>query len=297
MHTEVPEFPDAGPQDGVSLWLRHNWSRRPRRFEFEVEGARIACHGWNLQADLPVIVLVHGFRAHARWWDHIAPALAARHRVVAISLSGMGDSGRRAGYSRAQYGREALAAGAYLGDDRPTVIAHSFGGIGAALAARAHPERVRRLIVIDSAFPAPGDENREIEKGVARYYPDGESARSRFHLRPPGKWPNQMVLDYIGHHSVVETEKGWTWKFDPAAAASLNAESYYEDLFGITVPVDIIHGDQTEIMTPERRAALRTMAQNIGEEIVVPACHHHVLIEQPVALVTALNALLANERR
>lgn len=45
------------------------------------------------------IVLVHGGAAHARWWDHIAPLLATGRRVVAIDLSGHGDSGRNDKYT------------------------------------------------------------------------------------------------------------------------------------------------------------------------------------------------------
>jgi pimeloyl-ACP methyl ester carboxylesterase len=95
---------------------------------------------------------------------------------------------------------------------------------------------------------------------------------------------------------VREGPDGWTWKFDPNAAASLNEEDYRDSLFGVEVPVDLIHGDMTEIMNPDRRAQLRRMAPNMGQEIAIPASHHHILIEQPASLVAAIEGLLANER-
>jgi pimeloyl-ACP methyl ester carboxylesterase len=281
------------PQEGVEEWLQLNWAQAPETFSVEVEGAAIACRAWNrAAAHLPGVVLVHGFRAHARWWDHIAPALAERHRVVALDLSGMGDSDRRAEYSRAQIGREILAVAAHCGFDPVTVVAHSFGAIGSLIAARTEPDRIRRLIVIDSAVPTLEDADHQIMSPPQRYYPDADTAVSRFRLIPPGKWPQPSVLDYIARHSVRQAPQGWTWKFDPAAAASFNRERYRELLFGVPVRVDVIHGDRTEIMTPPRRAQLREMASDIGEDIVIPASHHHVLIEQPIALVAALGGLL-----
>src|SRR5258705_7067620 len=102
--------------DVTARWLAEQWACTAEERAIELEGAYIAFRGWNLGADaLPGIILVHGFRAHARWWDHIAPSLSRRHRVAAIDLSGMGDSGRRSAYSRAQHGREILAVAAACG--------------------------------------------------------------------------------------------------------------------------------------------------------------------------------------
>jgi pimeloyl-ACP methyl ester carboxylesterase len=285
------------PQDGIERWLAHNWAQAPETFRITVEGAGIACRGWNLgRSDLPGIVLVHGFRAHARWWDHIAPALTAHHRVVALDLSGMGDSDRRETYSRAQNGREVLAAAAHCGFGPATVIAHSFGAIGSMMAARTDREAFTRLVIIDSALPTMADAARPIPTAPQRFYPDAATAISRYRLIPPGEWPHPSVLAYVAQHSVRQDPEGWTWKFDPQAAPSYNLESYRDALFGISVPIDVIHGDRTEIMIEPRRAQLREMALNLGQEIAIPACHHHVLIEQPASLVAALTALLANPR-
>ena len=64
------------------------------------------------------IVLVHGGAAHSRWWDHIGPLLAADRRVVAIDLSGHGDSGRRESYSFDAWAGEMLAVAADAGHRR-----------------------------------------------------------------------------------------------------------------------------------------------------------------------------------
>lgn len=280
-------------QSGIDEWLAANWAQPPETFRVEVEGASIACRGWNLAADdLPGMVLVHGLGAHGRWWDHLAPTLAAGHRVVALDLSGMGDSDRRREYSLAMSAREVLGVAAHCGFDPVTIIAHSFGTMGSMIAARRFPEKVRHLIVIDSAFTA-SDEPSEMAATPQRFYDTPEAAISRFRLIPPGKWPQPAVLAYIARNSVCETAKGWTWKFDTQAAAPVDRGTCRELMMGVPVPIDLVYGDRTEVMTAERRAALRDVAPNVRREVVIPACHHHVLIERPLALVAVLEALLA----
>src|ERR1700709_1274412 len=132
--------------DAIRNWLTEQWSIPAQESSVEVEGATIVYRAWNLDApDLPGLILIHGFRAHARWWDHIAPSLAQGHRVVAINLSGMGESGWRSAYSRAQHGREIMAVAAACGFDPVTLVAHSYGAVGSIMASIAHPDRVRRL--------------------------------------------------------------------------------------------------------------------------------------------------------
>lgn len=285
--------------EATKRWLDAQWAVSPEQCGVTVDGANIAYRSWNLAAHaLPGLMLVHGFRAHARWWDHIAPSLARSHRVAAIDLSGMGDSDRRPSYSRAQFSREILAVATACGFDRVTLVGHSFGSMGAIMAAIAAPERVRRLIIIDTALPTAADVGHQIPVPPRRLYPSRAAAIERFRLIPPGGWPDPDVLAYIAHHAVRETPEGWTWKFDEGAAASLNAEAgtYRSDLFGVTVPTDVIYGAETEIMTPERRAMASEIAQLCGPPIAIPSAHHHIMIEQPIALVAALDALLAVPR-
>ena len=73
-----------------------------------VDGAPISYRAWGGN-EPSGLVLVHGGAAHARWWDHIGPLLAQGRRVVAVDLSGHGDSGRRERYSLDGWAREVMA--------------------------------------------------------------------------------------------------------------------------------------------------------------------------------------------
>ena len=274
-------------------WLERQWADRPKHFTVKVDGCAIACHGWNLAAShLPGIVLVHGFRAHAHWWDHIAPSLADRFRVVALSLSGMGDSGSRDHYSHRQFSREILGVAMACEFDPAIVIAHSFGAGSALVAASDAPDHISRLIVIDCAIRT-GDESVDaMQTRPRRVYPTREAALERFRLIPEGPWPELHVRDYIARNSVRQDPDGWTWKFDHLLTNSLNADPHRRHLPPVAVPVDVILGELTSIMLPPHLAELSRIASNMGCPVVIPASEHHVMIDQPIALVSALRALL-----
>lgn len=278
-------------------WLERQWAVTPEAFSVMVEGAAIACRGWNLGAvDLPGIVLVHGYRAHAHWWDHIAPSLAGRFRVVALSLSGMGDSARRGHYSRGQFGREITGVAQACGFDPAIVIAHSFGAVPALLAASAQAADISRLIVIDCGLAPENGHAHEMDTNPQRMYPSRDAALGRFRLLPEGPSPVPKVRDYIALHSIREESDGWTWKFDPEQGRSLNEDAQRVNLPPVHIPVDVILGEQTSIMMPPNLAELVRITTDLGSPIVIPASEHHIMIDQPVALVGALRGLLANDR-
>jgi pimeloyl-ACP methyl ester carboxylesterase len=125
---------------------------------------------------------VHGFRATGQWWDHIAPHFADRFRVVAIDLSGMGDSGTRGTYSRALHGVEILEVIKALGLRQTTIAAHSYGTFASLCAARIDPDPINRMILIDG-YPSPAG---PIPETPQNYYRSKEEISARYRLIPPG---------------------------------------------------------------------------------------------------------------
>ncbi|WP_170231400.1 alpha/beta fold hydrolase [Pseudonocardia kunmingensis] len=81
---------------------------------------------WGAAGPL-VLVLVRGGGAHSPWWDYIGPLLATLRRVVALDLTGHGDSGRRPEYSRACWA-EGSSPWPTPAAPAPVVVGHSMGG-------------------------------------------------------------------------------------------------------------------------------------------------------------------------
>ena len=99
----------------------------------------------------PVLVLLHGITSSSRSWHGVIPHLAETHTVIAPDLLGHGESAKPQGdYSLGAYAsgvRDLLAA---LGHERATVVGHSLGGGIAMQLAYQFPERVERLVLVDS---------------------------------------------------------------------------------------------------------------------------------------------------
>lgn len=263
-----------------------------------VEGVSLCARAWGLdRSDLPGLLFVAGFGAHAAWWDHVGPWFTDRFRVAALDLSGMGDSGRRKTYSYAQHGREILAALDMLGFARASIVGHSYGGTTTLIACRLGPEWIGRAVIVDTAILLPEQPDDVHPAYKHRLYPTREAALARFRLIPPGGWPDPDIFAYIAGHSVREGPDGWTWKFDPMMSDSLNAKSYRHLHRDISVPLHFIHGERSEIVGSELLHRIPGLfPSSLSPSVGVPLSHHHIMIEQPAAFVTTLRVLLSSGR-
>jgi pimeloyl-ACP methyl ester carboxylesterase len=121
----------------------------------------------------PAVVLLHDFGASTFQWRAIAPALANRGlTVVAVDLLGYGESDRPAGVvttpgAQAELLERALTA---LRLSQVSIVGHGLGALVALLLAADHPDRVRRLGLIDPLDPddLPGPAIRAMQRASAR---------------------------------------------------------------------------------------------------------------------------------
>ncbi|MFZ0190853.1 MAG: alpha/beta fold hydrolase, partial [Streptosporangiaceae bacterium] len=170
-----PADAEAAEQPGGPAWFTAALAAPVQARRTTVEGTAIAYRAWGESADRG-IVLVHGGAAHSRWWDHIGPLLAGGWRVVALDLSGHGDSGRRDSYTLDAWGREVLAVVADAGiTTPPTVIGHSMGGLVTLRLATLVGSRIAGAVAIDSPVRDLTPEDRAARQrrafGPLRVYP------------------------------------------------------------------------------------------------------------------------------
>lgn len=280
-------------------WLERAMAQEPEQRAVEVDGAPIETLIWG-EPGKPGLLLMHGSRANADWWRFIAPLLMRDYRVAAFSMSGMGQSGRRARYSVRQFAREAAqvarAADLFAGPDSPIIAAHSFGGYGALQATLDQPGRFGGVILIDSIMRnLDGTQPwRRLQPEPLRVYPTLESAIARFRLVPARASEAVWALDAIARASVIHDAAlgGWTWRFDNEYFAKLEAEDL-STLREVKAPVAIIRGEESELMDPATRAHVAAAFGDDIPDIVIPDAGHHIMAEQPLALAAALRSLLA----
>jgi pimeloyl-ACP methyl ester carboxylesterase len=101
----------------------------------------------------PGIVLLHGFPDNHHLYDRLLPHLRDRH-VVTFDFMGWGDSEKPEDYpytADAQI-REIDTVIAALGLERVILVAHDASGIPAIDWALAHPDRVERLVLLNTYY-------------------------------------------------------------------------------------------------------------------------------------------------
>ena len=119
------------------------------------------------------VVLLHGFTTSSFLWRHTAAALARLgHTAFAVDLFGYGESDRPwdADYgvaAQAEYLDRALTA---LRVNQPTIAGVGLGGSVALRLAATRPERVDRLVLVNTAAfdLLPGREVRMVQAATAR---------------------------------------------------------------------------------------------------------------------------------
>jgi pimeloyl-ACP methyl ester carboxylesterase len=99
----------------------------------------------------PAILLIHGMFGDHLDWEPVLVPLAKDHRVIAIDLPGFGESSKpHTDYSVQFFTRSIDGVLSQLKVKKVTVAGNSFGGIIAMEYALEHPERVEKLVLIDS---------------------------------------------------------------------------------------------------------------------------------------------------
>jgi pimeloyl-ACP methyl ester carboxylesterase len=105
----------------------------------------------------PAVVLLHGYGETGDMWTPLAADLARDHTVIVPDLRGLGLSSKPAGgFDKRTQAEDVDGVMTALGVRQADVVAHDIGNMVAFQFAARHPERVRRLVLIDAPVPGVG---------------------------------------------------------------------------------------------------------------------------------------------
>lgn len=287
----------VGRTQEVPGWFSWAVSQVGQSRYVSVNGVRLHYLSWSEQADKPVLLFVHGLRAHAHWWDCIAPYFAQDYRVIALDLSGMGDSAHRDEYPW-QFGALDIASFIERAGLGPVIgVGHSYGGARILRACADRPDLFERLIVLDAlvVFPEDIPPHDPVKPSSRRYYPDLETALGRYRLLPEQPTALPFITEHIALHSLTQEDQGWCWKFDPMLPNGVEYEEPGASLLpAVRRPVDFVFGELSAIVSREMaNRIVRGLPQGRGP-FGIPGAYHHMMIDQPIALITLLRGLLAS---
>ncbi len=306
----------SGEKPAAPAWFVSALSDVPERRMLETPRGAIEMLLWG-EVGKPGLLFVHGSTAHADWWSFIAPFFAADYRVAAMSLAGMGASQWREHYAPDDFVLDAsdVASAADLSANghQPVYIGHSFGGRQVLYAAAHAPGHLRAAIVIDTLTGEPtrkvAESRSELAKRIAgnpevertiRIYPNLPEAIARFRLMPPQRVENLFILDHIARTSISPVavpggaEPGWTWKFDqrnmqrpdkPGRPMERPKSPPPE------VPLAHIIGEMSAIHNRDEAGHVVPIAPH-EIQIEIPQAAHHIMLDQPLALISVLRSIL-----
>lgn len=248
----------------------------------------------------PAIVFIHGLGANLTHFEHVAPPLqAAGFRVLGLDLPGFGLSGKPHRRYSIRYLSQAVLA---LLDQRhipqATLAGHSLGGLVAADAALAAPDRVERLVLISSAglfqMPLPFQwVARTIMRPGLVAAALSRSARRLLETRVFEE-RNERVERFIEQsvtrpdlHFVRDLARVmWSLRKD------LTSYHLFDEVQRLTMPTLVIYGGRDRLLPT---GAVPSWAQKLpaGELEVIERCGHMPIIEKPERVVARMERFLA----
>lgn len=296
-----PEWPD---------WFAWALAQEPEIASIMCEGVALDTRAWG-DPGKPGLLFLHGFTAHADWWSFIAPFFADRYRVVAFSWSGMGMSGWRDSYAIETYQQEIDAVGEATGlfqhKCKPIVVAHSFGSFPALAYAAVLGRKLLGAISMDTPLftleerQARARPRRDpVDIRANKLYPTLEQALARFRFTPVQPCDNLYIADYIARRALrrVDTSVdalggGYRWSFDPGLWRDIKRGDPTLDVLAAQCPLAFIRGADSTLMTPDVRGRIRDVAPTGSPMFGVPGARHHLMVDQPLALISGLRGLLS----
>lgn len=283
---------------GVQQGLVRSRFRRAGLVERTVTLGEATVRYWEGGQGRPLLLL-HGFGSDATWtWHANVRQLVQGRRLYVPDLLWFGESGsRRADFSLAYQAEVALALLDQAGVDGFDVVGISYGGLVAWLLAHLHPDRVGRLVLVDS--PGPVFTREDQEAALARFgvddlasivLPKGpEDVRRLIELalyRPP------PTPDFVLHYLY---ERMFTDRVEEKRQLLLHVQD--DDLraqarsWSVDRPTLLVWGEQDPLFPVEVAVRLQQSLPD-ASLVVLPASRHAPNLEEPRRFARAVQRFL-----
>ena len=274
-------------------------NREPQDRWLEINGLKIHYLEWGTN-DKPAMVLLHGFLGHGHAWDDFAHAFSRDYHILAVDQRGHGLSGWAKGgtYGLEDHFSDLSWIIDLLELDNIILIGHSMGGRNALFFTACLPEKVGRLIIIDSR---PAASQRSIQALMSWLGTEGPKTGTFDSLvtRISSAFPNltrQTCRLIVANGYQEVSDRAFMPRYDlqmrqDVADGGFEVEDLRPYLAGISCPVLVVRGANSPVLS---LGAAQEMCRLFPDAKVaeIPSASHLPVQENPPAINHAVKSFL-----
>ncbi|WP_371673536.1 alpha/beta hydrolase [Streptomyces sp. NBC_00289] len=250
--------------------------------QFEVDGATLTYddEGPHDDAGVP-LVFVHGWTANRHRWDHQLTHFAQRRRVIRLDLRGHGESSGAGVRTVAALAEDVLALLDHLKVDRFVVVGHSMGGMIAQTIALSHPERVERMVLVNSIGRMAFSRGRGLLMAVSTLVPFKLFVATNIQRAFAPGYPREEIRAYVQASASLPQEVVMT------LYGAMRAFDVLDRVGEIHTPTLLVHGYH-DIQLPVSQ--MLRMAKDYPDAVIrILDAGHELPVEKPAELTEALD--------
>ena len=266
----------------------------------DINGLRLHYLDWGNYGNRQMLLL-HGFMGHAHVWDEFALQFKNHYHIIALDQRGHGESqwSQEAAYSMDAHFSDLARFTEMLDLDDLVLIGHSMGGRNALFYAACIPEKVHRLILVDSR-PANSPASRDALQQLLVNFPlqvtfldQVVESIQRLHPHMPPE-----TAYYIAECGYRQSENGgYVPKYDTRMSlqckkAAYAAENMWSFLGNVSCPTLVVRGEESPFLS---RAVASKMYSILPRAVLreVPQATHMPVQENPDAFYKLVSDFLS----
>ncbi|MBD9723956.1 alpha/beta fold hydrolase [Streptomyces caniscabiei] len=257
--------------------------------QLEVDGATLTYDDEGpREGDGVPLVFVHGWTANRHRWDHQVAHFAEKRRVIRLDLRGHGESGGAGVRTIEALAADVLALLDHLEIERFVLVGHSMGGMISQTITLAHPERVERLVLVNSIGRMTYSRGRGLLMAVSTRVPFKLFVAANIQRAFAPGYPREEIRSYIRASAATPREVVRT------LYGAMRAFDVLDRLGEVSTPTLLVHGYH-DIQLPVAQMLRMAKAYQDAEVRILDA-GHELPVEKPAELTATLDRFLTGSR-
>ncbi|MCL6731832.1 alpha/beta fold hydrolase [Streptomyces neyagawaensis] len=234
------------------------------------------------------LVFIHGWTANRHRWDHQLAHFSDKRRVIRLDLRGHGESTGAGVRTIAELADDVLALLDHLEVERFVLVGHSMGGMISQTITLAHPDRVERLVLVNSISRMTYSRGRGLLMAASTRVPFKLFVAANIQRAFAPGYPREEIREYIRASSATPREVVMT------LYGAMRAFDVLDRLGEIRVPTLLVHGYH-DIQLPVSQM-LRMAKAYPDAEVRILDAGHELPVEKPAELTATLDRFLTGAR-